>query len=66
MTPCVDCTLTPPRAATHVLRHRHAWWRIRRVTQPRHTRLFCRWHATVRATQYNAALRRRGVAKEIA
>jgi hypothetical protein len=60
MTPCIDCALTHPREATHVLRyHRreHAWW-IQRVIPPSHTRLYCRWHATVRGTQLNAALRR--------
>jgi hypothetical protein len=64
MTSCVDCTLTHPREATHVLRYYsrpNAWW-IQRVAQPSHTRLYCRWHATVRATQMNAALRRRGAA----
>jgi hypothetical protein len=60
MTPCRDCTTTQPRDATHRLRYdwkRHAW-SILRVTQPNHTRLYCKWHAIVRATQLNAAIRR--------
>jgi hypothetical protein len=59
MTPCRDCTLTQPRTATHRLRYdgsRHAW-RILLVKEPTHTRLYCHWHATVRATQLNAARR---------
>jgi hypothetical protein len=67
MTPCRDCTLTHPREATHVLRYHsreNAWW-IQRVAPTSHTRLYCKWHATVRATQDNAALRRpQAAAKE--
>jgi hypothetical protein len=67
MTPCADCTLAPPHAATHVLRYswqRHRWW-VCRVAPTSHARLYCKWHATVRATQRNAELRRpRNAVKE--
>jgi hypothetical protein len=63
MPPCVDCTWLHPREATHILRRdRDIYgrvWRIQRIRDPRHTRLYCHWHATVRATQRNAALRHR-------
>ena len=66
MTPCRDCTLTHPRAATHTLYFRPGrhCWEIDSVPRSEPRARYCRWHATVRATQRNAALRRRGVAKE--
>jgi hypothetical protein len=59
MTPCVDCTLTHPRAATHNVYFvtRNQAWTICQVKPETWARRYCRWHATVRATQLNAALR---------
>jgi len=65
MTPCRDCTLAPPRAATHGLTFdgHSASWVIKRVPAIACARiLYCHWHATVRATQRNAALRRQRAA----
>jgi hypothetical protein len=62
MIPCVDCTTQPPSAATHGLKFdgSSASWVIRRVPNIGAARiLYCHWHATVRTTQRNAALRRR-------
>jgi hypothetical protein len=60
-TPCRDCALTHPRAATHGLKFdgQSAAWGIAKGRQIARARiLYCHWHATVRATQLNAALRR--------
>jgi hypothetical protein len=62
MTPCTDCTLTHAKAATHVL-YFNAWrqcWEINPVQRAR----YCKWHATTRAVQLNAARRRRQNAAE--
>jgi hypothetical protein len=60
-TPCRDCTLTHPREATHGLRFdgHSASWGIAKGGQIGQARiLYCAWHATVRATQLNAEIRR--------
>jgi hypothetical protein len=60
MAPCIDCTLTYPHAATHVLYFvlRQQTWKIYPVPPPEPRARYCRWHATVRAVQRNAAWRR--------
>lgn len=60
MTPCVDCTTQPPLTATHTVYFLapQRRWRIYPVPPLEPRARYCRWHATVHATQLNAALRR--------